>query len=117
IYAFVFYAIYFVYFWSGRGQTLPMQTWRIRLQTRAGERLTQARALARYCACCVWLAPPALLGSAFGWTPWRTLAAIAAWICFYALLALFQPKHQFWHDALCGTRLVNDRVDSEPQQR
>ena len=114
LYAFVIYAIYFVWFWSSRGQTLPMQTWHIRLETHHGARLSQLRALARYCACWVWLAPPALLASALGWTPWQSLAAIVLWIGLYALLALLHPQRQFWHDALCGTRLISDRPVAPP---
>jgi uncharacterized RDD family membrane protein YckC len=41
---FVIYAVYFSWFWSARGQTLPMQTWHIRVVTTSGEALTQARA-------------------------------------------------------------------------
>ena len=38
------YGIYFVGCWSVRGQTLAMQTWRIRVVTAGGARLGQARA-------------------------------------------------------------------------
>ena len=31
------YAVYFSWFWSARGQTLPMQTWHIRVVTAKGE--------------------------------------------------------------------------------
>ena len=106
--AFVIYGIYFVWFWSARGQTLPMQTWHIRLVTQDGARPGRWRALARYVACWVWLAPPALLGTALHWEPRLILAAVGAWIVLYALLALLHPQRQFWHDALCGTRLVSD---------
>ena len=35
-----------------------------------------------------------------------TLAAVGLWFGVYALLALLAPGRQFWHDRLCGTRLV-----------
>ena len=108
VYTFFIYGVYFVWFWSTRGQTLPMQTWHIRLVTREGARPTPWRALARYIACWVWLAPPALLGAALHWGPRRILVSVGAWIVLYALLALLHPQRQFWHDALCGTRLVSD---------
>jgi uncharacterized RDD family membrane protein YckC len=106
LYAFVIFGIYFVWFWSARGQTLPMQTWHIRLETEQGTLLSQRRAAARYVACWVWIAPPALLAAGLGWSPWQSLAAVAAWIAAYACLALLHPRRQFWHDALCRTRLV-----------
>ena len=62
--------------------------------------------VARYVAAWVWIAPPALLGTALGWRPWPTLGAIGAWIVLYAALSWLHPQRQFWHDALCGTRLV-----------
>ena len=39
---------------------------------------------------------------AIGWT----LVAVGAWIVVYAALSRLHPEGQFWHDALCGTRLV-----------
>ena len=107
IFALVVYGIYFVGFWSKRGQTLAMQTWRIEVVTAAGARLSQGRALARYIACCIaWLGVPTAVAAAFAWPPRTTLAAVAAWLAIYPLLAIFAPGRQFWHDRLCRTRLV-----------
>jgi len=65
IYALVLDAIYFVGLWSTRGQTLAMQTWRIRLVTADGGHLSQGRALLRFAACCIaWLGVPTALASA-----------------------------------------------------
>ena len=105
--AFVMFGIYFTYFWSSRGQTLPMQTWRLRVVTAEGGQLTQRRALLRYLASCAWFAPAASLAWANGWTGWRGLGAISIGCVAYALLALLHPQRQFWHDALCRTRLIN----------
>jgi uncharacterized RDD family membrane protein YckC len=108
LYALVLYGVYFVWFWSSRGQTLAMQTWRIRLVTAAGSPLSQRRALARYVACCVaWFAVPTVLAAVMRWPPSASLAALAVWLCVYPLLALLAPGRQFWHDRLCGTRLVD----------
>jgi uncharacterized RDD family membrane protein YckC len=101
------YAMYFTWFWSVRGQTLPMQTWHIRVVTVDGKPLTQARALLRFLASCAWFAPAALLAALNGWTRWQGLAAAGIGVVAYALLALLHPRRQFWHDALCGTQLIN----------
>ncbi len=106
---FTIYAVYFTWFWSVRGQTLPMQTWHIRVVTAQGQPLTQPRALMRFIASCAWFAPAALLASVNGWTRWQGLGAIAVGVVAYALLTLLHPQRQFWHDALCGTRLIDDR--------
>ena len=115
IYALVLYGVYFVWLWSTRGQTLAMQTWRIRLVTAAGAPVTQGRALARYLACCaVWFGPATLISSVLHWSPARSLVAVAAGIAGWALLALVEPERQFWHDRLCGTRLVNAARKAAP---
>ncbi|MEP7303244.1 MAG: RDD family protein [Caldimonas sp.] len=109
-FALIVYGVYFVGYWSARGQTLAMQTWRIRVTDRAGRGLTQARALARYVACCLgWFAPAALLATVAHLPPWPKLAAMALGVAGYALLALAAPGRQFWHDIACGTRLVDTR--------
>jgi len=103
------YAVYFSWFWSRRGQTLPMQTWHIRLVTAQGGPLTQARALLRFGAACAWFAPAALIAALNHWTRWQALGAIAVGVIAYAMLARLHPQRQFWHDALCGTRLIDAR--------
>jgi uncharacterized RDD family membrane protein YckC len=113
IFAFVVYGVYFTYFWARRGQTLPMQTWHIRVVTLSGDRLSQPRALARYLVACLWFAPAALIATLNHWTRWDALVAVAIGVIGYALLALLHPQHQFWHDAICGTQLV----DAKPQPR
>ena len=113
VFAFVIYGVYFTYFWARRGQTLPMQTWHIRVVTLRGDKLSQSRALARYVAACLWFAPAALIASLNHWTRWDALAAVAIGIVVYELLALLHPQRQFWHDAICGTQLI----DAKPEPR
>lgn len=100
------YGVYFVWFWVRRGQTLPMQTWRIKLVTAQGEPLTVTRAIVRYVACALWIAPAFLLAKLNHWPAVTELTAVGVGIVVYAVLALLHPQRQFWHDALCGTRLV-----------
>jgi uncharacterized RDD family membrane protein YckC len=103
------YAVYFTWFWSARGQTLPMQTWHIKVVTAQGGPLSQPRALARFAASCAWAAPAVLIAHLNGWKPWPTLGAVGIGVVAYALLALLHPQRQFWHDAICGTRLIDSR--------
>lgn len=117
-FALVVYGVYFVGFWSARGQTLAMQTWRIRVVDSAGNGLSQRRALARYVACCIaWFAPATLIAWGLGLPPWSALGAMAAGIVGYALLALAAPGRQFWHDIACGTRLVEVPGPLRPRPR
>lgn len=110
VFALVLYGVYFVWFWSARGQTLAMQTWHIRLVTREGALPSQPRALGRYLVCCVaWFVPATAAASALHLAPWPSIGAVASGVAAYALLSLLAPGRQFWHDRLCGTRLVDVR--------
>ncbi len=111
--AFLIYGVYFTWFWSRRGQTLPMQTWHIKLVTLSGEPLSQERALMRYVASCAWFAPATVLAALNHWERWDALAAIGVGVMAYALLSLLHPRRQFWHDALCGTQLI----DAPPEKK
>jgi uncharacterized RDD family membrane protein YckC len=77
-------AAYLLWCWLHGGQTLAMQTWRIRLIDGEARTLTLGRALQRYL-----LASAGLLffGAGFLW-------------------ALFDREGLFLHDRLLGTRLV-----------
>ncbi len=107
------YAIYFTWFWSVRGQTLPMRTWHIKVVTAQGEPLSQPRALLRFVAACAWFAPAALIASLNHWTRWQGLGAIGLGVIAYAVLALLHPQRQFWHDAVSGTRLIDLRPPAQ----
>ncbi len=103
---FLIYGVYFTWFWSKRGQTLPMQTWHIRVVTADGQRLRQGQALLRFFASCLWVAPATVLAMLNDWSKWQALSAVGVGVVVYALLALLHPQRQFWHDAICGTRLI-----------
>ncbi len=102
---FVVFGIYFVWFWA-KGQTLAMKTWNIRLVDRKGHAVSQMRALVRYCLSWVWFVPALLALSPFHLTGAEFAVLITGWISVWALSSRLHPDHQFWHDALAGTRLV-----------
>jgi uncharacterized RDD family membrane protein YckC len=108
---FIVLGAYFVGFWSSRGgQTLAMQTWHIRLVTRDGQRVSRARALARYLLAWVWFLP-ALASVYFSGIKGAgiTFTTLGVGVLVYAASARLHADRQFWHDALCGTRLVTWR--------
>lgn len=115
--AFLIFGAYFTWFWARRGQTLPMQTWHMRLVTTDGGPLSPSRAAARYVAACAWVVPGLLLAWAMGWTGWPLLAAVGVGMLGYAGLALLHPERQFLHDALCGTRLIDAKPAPRPSTR
>lgn len=104
---FLLLGIYFVWFWSRSGQTVAMQAWHIRLVSHDGRPVHQARALARYVLSWLWFAPALLWAWATGLTAAGPFfALLSAGVLTYAFLSKLQPQGQFWHDALCGTRLI-----------
>jgi uncharacterized RDD family membrane protein YckC len=110
---FIVIGLYFIVFWTRGGQTVAMRAWQVRLVAADGQPVRAWRALARYLASWLWFLPALLaarvagLQSAFEVFGLLTVGAIA-----YALLAFAHPQRQFWHDALCGTRLVQWRAQS-----
>lgn len=84
IHIYLVLAAYFILYWRRRGQTLAMQTWRLRLVTADGRAPSLATAWLRYT-----LAWPSLLCFGLG----------LAW-------ALVDRDRQFLHDRLAGTRIV-----------
>ncbi len=75
---------YFAWQWHSRGQTLPMKTWRMRLETVHGMRVTLPRALLR---------------SVLATAGYLLLGVSVIW-------AFIDRDRQFLHDRLAGTRLV-----------
>jgi uncharacterized RDD family membrane protein YckC len=105
---FVVFGIYFVWLWS-KGQTLAMKTWHIRVLDRAGRPLSQSRALLRYLWSWLWFMPPLVASWWFELKNGEAFVIIIGWIAVWAILSRFHPQRQFWHDALAGTQLVDDR--------
>lgn len=75
---------YFVWYWRRRGQTLAMQTWRLRLVTEDGR-------------------GPSLMASWLRYTlAWPSVLCFGVGL----LWALVDRDRQFLHDRLAGTRVV-----------
>lgn len=113
---FVAIGLYFIVCWARSGQTLPMQTWHLRLVDRHGAAVTIWRALLRYLLAWAWLLPPL---AALRWSGAHNKAEVAvtliAWPLAYASLALVLPQRQFLHDLLAGTRLIDWQRPSKPK--
>jgi uncharacterized RDD family membrane protein YckC len=110
---FVVLGIYFTWFWSRGGQTVAMKAWHIRLVARDAKPVSQARALLRYLLSWLWFLPSLAalsLSGLHGLT--ATFGLLLAGVAAYAALSRLHPERQFWHDAVCGTRLVS----SQPHQ-
>ena len=102
--------VYFVWFWSHGGQTVAMRAWGLRVVTAGGQPLGRGRATLRYLAAWLWFVPALVAARLAGLHSGMHIGALVVFgVLAYALLALAHPQRQFWHDALCGTRLVHWR--------
>ena len=112
---FVVLGIYFAWFWSRGGQTVAMKAWNIRLVMADGRPVSQARALVRYVLAWLWFMPA--LATAY-WAdlhgPGAITSLLLAGVFTYAALTRLRPDRQFWHDAVCGTRLIDWRPAPPP---
>ena len=118
LFALVLYGVYFVWLWSARGQTLAMQTWRIRLVTAAGGAPVAgagAGALRRLLLRLV-RAGDDRRRRACTWRRGRASAAVAFGIvALRAAQRSLAPERQFWHDR-CAER-ASSTCASEPARR
>lgn len=83
---------YFAWQWCRGGQTLPMKTWRMRLEMADGSRVILSRALLR-----VAMAIPCY-----------------SLLCISVIWAFVDRDKQFLHDRLAGTRLVSTEKSPAP---
>ena len=107
-------AVYFCWFWVHGGQTVAMRAWHIRLVAADGGSLSKRRALARFALAWIWFVPALGLARMLGVKDGASLSALLLLGVFgYAALASRLPDRQYWHDIVCGTRLIH----SPPQAR
>ena len=76
--------IYFIWFWTHGGQTLAMQTWKMRVVAKNGSALSMKQAITRYIFAVIGI-------TSFG---------------IGIIWALFDRDQQFLHDRLAGTRII-----------
>jgi uncharacterized RDD family membrane protein YckC len=106
---------YFVWFWTRQGQTLPMRTWQMKLVTVQGQPIGRAQAVGRYFLCWVWVLPALAALHLSGVSgSGRTLLALCAGVLVYASTAYLRRDRQFWHDVICGTRMVPTVPEGKP---
>jgi uncharacterized RDD family membrane protein YckC len=97
---------YFIHQWSRNGQTLAMQTWRIKVVSPGHAHLPLRTAAVRYLLSWMWVLPAVVVGAVAGLEHWHAMGALGAGILLWSLTAFLDKDRQFLHDKLAGTRLV-----------
>lgn len=105
---FLFFVIgsYFIFFWRRGGQTLAMQTWRIKLVNDDFQRVPLIKAVVRYCLAWLWFLPGFIIAHQFGLKNAQLAVPIVIGFCAWAATVFFIKDGQFLHDKLAKTRLI-----------
>jgi uncharacterized RDD family membrane protein YckC len=111
LYLYAVLGIYFVWYWTKSGQTLAMQTWRIRMIGKNGFNLTRRQAIWRYVYGSLWLAPCVLLQWIFHLEKWQIIEMLFTVALFFWPLSIFldsrnSSERQSLPDRIAGSRLV-----------
>jgi uncharacterized RDD family membrane protein YckC len=111
LYLYVVLGIYFVWYWTKSGQTLAMQTWRVRIIGDAGKSLTMQQACRRYVYGSLWLLPCILLQWAFHLERWQIIEMLFTVALFIWPLSIYLDRQNVLYrqslpDRLAGSRLV-----------
>ena len=118
LFLFVVLGLYFSWFWSRGGQTVAMKAWHIRLLSVDGRPVSWARSAARYLLSWLWFLPAtAAVYSAGLHGKGEIVSAMLAGVLAYAALAWLRPDRQYWHDVVCGTRLVDYKPARLPKAK
>jgi uncharacterized RDD family membrane protein YckC len=111
LYLYVILGMYFVWYWTKSGQTLAMQTWRIRIIGPGGYKLTRRLAIRRYILGSLWIVPCIILQWLFQLQKWQIIEMLFAVSLFFWPLTIYIHRtntliRQSLPDRLAGTRMV-----------
>lgn len=113
LHLFAVLAVYFVSYWGLSGQTLAMQTWKIRLVRSDGQPVGLIRAFWRFVLASSWIVPAILIDKALGVSGATHILVFAGCAVLFSLLsALFDRDNLFLYDRLAHTRLVKSPATS-----
>lgn len=109
--------LFYGYFWTRVGQTLGMQTWRLKVSRHNGEPLRWNDAIGRCAAACLL---PVVCGliSLLVWHNDRALL-LSVMLGFFAnyFWILWSSNHSAWHDQLSGTLVFQLPPESKNKKR
>ncbi len=108
-YLFTIMGYYFTWFWTHGGQTLAMQTWKMRIVSADGHGLTKKQAVTRYLFSLTGIFFFVIVNYLFpiNFVSYHQLALVSVLIFGSGFIwALFDPDHQYLHDRLAGTRII-----------
>ncbi|QWD61760.1 RDD family protein [Polynucleobacter sp. MWH-UH25E] len=111
LYLYSVLGIYFVWYWTKSGQTLAMQTWRVRMIGANGFNLSRRQAIWRYVYGSLWIVPCVFLQWIFHLEKWQIIEMLFTVALFIWPLSIFLDRRsaslrQSFPDRLANSRLV-----------
>jgi uncharacterized RDD family membrane protein YckC len=111
LYLYIVLGVYFVWYWMRSGQTLAMQTWRLRMIGPGGYNLNRKQAILRYIYGSLWITPCIALQWLFDLHQWQIIEMLFAVALFLWPLSVYLNRvspllRQSLPDRFSGTRLV-----------
>jgi len=117
IYLYVVLGVYFVWYWTKTGQTLAMQTWRIRIISARGFTLTKKQAIWRYVFGSLWILPCILLQWLWQLEKWQIIEMLFAVALFLWPLSIYLNRVQISARQSIPDRLANTRIVELPKNQ
>ena len=115
LYLYSVLGIYFVWYWTKSGQTLAMQTWRIRMIAANGFNLTRRQAIWRYVYGSLWIVPCVFLQWIFHLEKWQIIEMLFAVALFIWPLSIFLDRRSTSLRQSLPDRLANSRLVELPK--
>lgn len=111
LYLYLVLGMHFVWYWTKSGQTLAMQTWRVRIIGPRGFTLTRKQAIWRYVFGSLWILPCIFLQWLFQLQKWQIIEMLFAVALFLWPLSIYLDRanalvRQSLPDRFAGTRMV-----------
>ena len=115
LYLYSVLGIYFVWYWTKSGQTLAMQTWRIRMIGANGFNLTRRQAIWRYVYGSLWIVPCVFLQWIFHLEKWQIIEMLFAVALFIWPLSIFLDRRSATLRQSLPDRLANSKLVELPK--
>lgn len=105
--------LFYGYFWTRAGQTLGMQTWRLKVVRADGQRLRWTDAVTRCASACILPVVSGLIGQLTYGSPKAVLLSLVIGFIANYLWMLWNGRGFTWHDQLSRTVVL--RLPPEPK--
>ena len=115
LYLYSVLGIYFVWYWTKSGQTLAMQTWRIRMIAANGFNMTRRQAIWRYAYGSLWIVPCVFLQWIFHLEKWQIIEMLFAVALFIWPLSIFLDRRSDTLRQSLPDRMANSRLVELPK--